>query len=129
MPDANAVAQKLMDDAMDCFNRGDVKGLVALYAPDAIDVGPDGAVAIGAAAIERNTADMMDGPFKGAKGTATVDNARFLGSDVLLLQGMFNITAPGQPEQRLPYLGAARRVQGTWLFEAAMAMIPAGPPS
>jgi uncharacterized protein (TIGR02246 family) len=122
--DAMQAANKLMTDVVACFNRADVKCMIGFYTADAIDIDTDGSVAKGKAAIEQHTAKAFAGPFKGAKATATVGSARMIRPDVMVLEGVFELTAPGQAAQRLIYLATATRTQGRWLVDASMGAVP-----
>ena len=122
--DAMQAANKLMADVVACFNRADVKCMVGFYTADAIDIDADGSVAKGKAAIEQHTVQGFAGPFKGAKATATVRSARMVRPDVLVFEGAFEFTAPGQVAQRLIYLATATRTQGRWLVDASMGAVP-----
>ena len=46
-------AQKLVDDYTAAFNKGDAKGVTALYAANGTRLGPDGILIAGRAAIDR----------------------------------------------------------------------------
>jgi hypothetical protein len=59
--------QRLADLYQSAFNKSDVKSIMALYAPDAMRLGPDGQLLKGHAAIEKGYVDSFSGPLKGSK--------------------------------------------------------------
>ena len=122
--EAMEAAKRLMADVVACFNQADVKCMMAFYTADAIDIDTDGSVAKGKSAIEQHAAQAFAGPFKGAKATATVGSARMIRPDVMVFEGVFEFSQPGQAAQRLIYIGTATRTQGRWLVEAAMGAVP-----
>ena len=59
-------AQKIIDQYIAAFNKGDAKGVAALYTADATRVGPDGQLLTGRAAVEKSYADGFAGAIKGS---------------------------------------------------------------
>jgi uncharacterized protein (TIGR02246 family) len=102
MPDAEM--QKLADEYMQAWAKGDAKGVAAVYAADAIRVGPDGALVLGRAAIEKGYAEAFAGPWKGSKIAITLGQMRRAGPDVFVGEGTYQVTG-GNPPAGMPTSG------------------------
>lgn len=82
-------AQKVADDYIAVFNKGDAKGVAALYTPDATRLGPDGQLLKGRAAVEKAYVDGFAGTLKGAKLTIDVMSTQVVTPDVKVIEGRF----------------------------------------
>lgn len=116
--------QKLADQYQSAFNKGDSKGLAALYTADALRVTPTGNLVAGRAAIEENYAANLAGPFKGAKLTLTPGRTQLLKPDVALIEGTFDIAGAAPLKGR--YLNTIVREGGQWRL-ASTVTVPAAP--
>ncbi|HET7219640.1 MAG TPA: SgcJ/EcaC family oxidoreductase [Vicinamibacterales bacterium] len=117
--------QKLADQYMAAYNKGDAKGVAALYTADAVRVGPDGQLLKGRAAIEKSYADAFAGSGKGSKLTITVGGSQAVTQDVKMMDGRFNATGGTKPGSGR-YVNTIVRQGSTWLL-ASVVTIPDPP--
>jgi uncharacterized protein (TIGR02246 family) len=110
-PDEAANISKSQVDAyVNAFNKGDAKGIAALYAEDAQHTSNEGAAMIGRAAVLEN----MTGYFaknQGATLTIEVESARFLTPDVLLEKGFATVN-----DETTRYVCSYVKKDGTWVI-------------
>ena len=116
--------QKVMDAFTAAYNKGDAAGIGAIYAEDALRVGPDGTVMSGRAAVQQNYGAALAGPMKGASIKLTAIESRQLTSDIHVVVGTFDITGGPQPVSG-KYINTLVRKDGKWHIAANMAMRPA----
>ena len=69
------------------WNAGDVRSLVAAFAPEAVVVNPLGQVARGQAEIERVMHAFLSGPARGSTHNSTVFRVEFVTDDVAVVDG------------------------------------------
>ncbi len=117
--------QKLTDEYQAAFNKGDAKALGALYAADALRVGPDGQLLTGRAAIEKNHADNLAGPSKGTKLTLRPGRTQTLTADVALAEGTYEVTGGSAPAKGR-YLNTLVRQSGQWRLASVVAIPETG---
>jgi uncharacterized protein (TIGR02246 family) len=123
--DVNAAVRKVVADYVALCNKGDARGMAALYTEDAvwIDASPDGIDrTVSRPAIEKQLAAALAGPFKGAKCTLSVVSARAAKPDVALAEGTYVFEAPGQPPMKGMWLNVAVLRGGKWLIAHEMAV-------
>jgi uncharacterized protein (TIGR02246 family) len=124
---------KMLDDAwVKAAKAGDLEGLVALYAPDAVLYPPDMMEARGSAAIRKALADLL------ASGKITdmnVAGTYHTSGDLSISVGRVTLTmAPkgGGAPVKMEVRGTtvARRIGGKWLIvvDHASVPLPPGPP-
>ena len=123
---ADAEMQKLTDQYVAAFNKGDVKALGALHTADAIRVTQTGELIVGRVAIEQDFTTGLAGPFKGAKLTVTPGKVQSLSADVRLSEGTYQVTAGGTALKGR-FLNTLVRQGGQWRL-ASMATISTTPP-
>ena len=116
--------QKLADQYQAAFNKGDSKGLAALYTADALRVTPTGNLVASRAAIEKDYAANLAGAFKGAKLTLTPGRTQLLKPDVALIEGTFDVAGATAIKGR--YLNTIVREGGQWRL-ASVVTVPAAP--
>ena len=117
-------AQKLADQFTAAFNKGDAKGLTALYAVNGTSPGPAGTLIAGRAAIEKNYADGFAGPLKGATLTLEPGATHVVTPDVKIMEGRFTTTGLATIKGR--YVNTIVRQAKTWLL-ASLVTIPDPP--
>ena len=117
--------QKLADQYMAAFNKGDAKGVAALYTTEAVRIGPDGQLLTGRAAVEKTYVDAFAGAAKGAKLTITVGSSHVVTPDVKIMEGRFNSTGGTNPGGGR-YVNTIVRQSGSWLL-ASVVTIPDPP--
>ena len=107
-------------------NRGDAKALAALHTTNAIRIGADGQLLTGRAAIEKSLAAGFSGPMKGAKLTLRSGRAEQVTSDVRVIEGTYEFSAPGMGSLRGKYVNTVVREGGQWRL-ASVAAVPDSP--
>lgn len=123
---------KLVADWSAAFGRGDAKALGSLYTDNAIRVSPDGGTVLGRAAIEKEFADLLAGPWKGATIKILVGSVQPLGPDTSAAEGTYEVTPKGPDGKALPpvkgrYLNTMVKKNGTWVLSSNAAVLPAPP--
>jgi len=117
-------AQKLVDDYTAAFNKGDAKGVTALYAANGTRLGPDGILIAGRAAIEKNYADAFAGPLKGSTLTLQQGATHVVTPELKIIEGRF--TATGLAPVKGRYVNTVVRQGKAWLL-ASVVTIPDPP--
>ena len=117
--------QKIADQYTAAFNKGDAKGVAALYTTSAVRMGPDGQLHMGRAAIEKAYTDAFAGPTKGATLTITVGSSQVVTPDVKIMEGTYRTTGGTNPGGGR-YVNTMARQGGTWLL-ASVVTIPDPP--
>ena len=120
----DADAQKLADDYQAAFNKGDVKSIMALYAPDAMRLGPDGTLLKGNAAIEKGYTEGFAGPLKGATLTLQQGGTQVHSADVKVIEGRYSTAGPAPLSGR--YVNTIVKKGGGWKL-ATVVTIPDPP--
>ena len=122
---------KVVDDAwVKAANAGNVDGLVALYAPDAVLYTPDSMEARGTAAIRALYTEMFAA---NAVSNASITSTYETSGDLSTGWGTATLTmtpkAGGSPQiMTVRVTAVARRINGKWLYVADHASVPVGPP-
>ena len=120
--DAKAEADRLTSESASVFNSGDAAAMAALFAPEATvglsTTGPDGTkpagkVSRGRDEIEVFYRQVFEGPNQ-VQGQNTVDYARFIRPDLLILTGRFAMTADGKPLPPVTFTEVYRKTGDTW---------------
>jgi uncharacterized protein (TIGR02246 family) len=94
------------------FNRQDLDALLALYAPDAVMVRPDGSLATGLDAIRQELSDVLGTNGQMSLRTRYVHEA----GDVALLSCEWTLTAGDQTMGAVTAEVARRQPDGSWLY-------------
>jgi uncharacterized protein (TIGR02246 family) len=127
---ADAELQKLADEFVQAWAKGDAKAIAAMHTEDAIRIPGDGQVLAGRAAIEKAFAEGLSGIWRGSKLTITAGQSKQLAPNVQVAEGRYQITG-GTPPAGAPtsgqYLNSLVRQGGRWLL-ASSAIIPPPPP-
>jgi uncharacterized protein (TIGR02246 family) len=94
------------------FNRQDLEGLVALYAPDAVMARPDGSLATGLDAVRQELSGVL-----GTHGQMAMRTRYVLAADDLaLLSSEWTLTASDQTMSAVSTEVARRQPDGGWLY-------------
>ncbi len=117
-------AQKIIDQYIAAFNKGDAKGVAALYTTDATRLGPDGQLLTGRAAIEKSYTDGFAGPLKGSALTIQQGRNQVVTPDVKIMEGRFATSGAAGVKGR--YVNTSVRQGGAWLL-ASVVTIPDQP--
>jgi uncharacterized protein (TIGR02246 family) len=126
-----AELRRLAESYAQAWAKGDARAVAALYASDAIRVGPEGGTAIGRAKIEQALTSAINGPYRGSKITITYGVTNRAAQDAYVSEGMFSIAGgipPAGVATRGRFLQTLVRVSGHWLI-AADGAIPAPRPA
>jgi uncharacterized protein (TIGR02246 family) len=120
-------AQKLADQYTAAFNKGDAKGLAALYTADALRLGPDGQLITGRTAIEKSYVDGFAGALKGTTLTLQLGRSQAVTQDVKVMEGRFATSGAAGIKGR--YINTiARRPGGVWLLASVVTIPDAAAP-
>ena len=113
---------------IDAFNKGDAKAVAAFWTPDGDYIDEAGKQIKGRAAIEK-LYDKVFAAMKGAKLTVTVTSTKMVGTDVLLEDGISEVTpANGDPTTSTRFSAVLVKKAGEWYFESVRESL-ASPPS
>jgi uncharacterized protein (TIGR02246 family) len=82
---AQAPVRALLNELVAAYNRGDLSGASALFAPDGDMIAGDGTLVSTRAAIERFLSDLHAKLPKGTQFVAAITNVRFAGPDVAVV--------------------------------------------
>jgi ketosteroid isomerase-like protein len=94
------------------FNRQDLEGLVALYAPDAVMARPDGSLATGLDAVRQELSGVL-----GTNGQMTMRTRYVMeAGDLALLSSEWTLTAGDQTMSAVSTEVARRQPGGGWLY-------------
>jgi uncharacterized protein (TIGR02246 family) len=119
-------AQKIIDQYTAAFNKGDAKGVAALYTADATRVGPDGQLLTGRAAVEKSYADGFAGAIKGSTLSIQQGRVQVVTPDVKIMEGRFATTGAAGVKGR--YVNTAVRQGGAWLLASVVTILDPPPP-
>ena len=115
-------AQKLADQYSAAFNKADAKAIVALYAPAATRLGPDGQLITGHAAIEKAYVDGFAGALKGTKLTLQQGQTQAVTPDVKVMEGRFSVDG-GIAPLKGRYVNTIVRQGGRWLLASVVTIV------
>jgi uncharacterized protein (TIGR02246 family) len=102
---ANQEIRKQLAVVQSTFNKQDVAGLVAVYAPDGDVMINDGPYRAGTAGLMKGTRDDFAANPKGLQISLTVTDVRFVSADVAVASTRAHFNLPEVPDDR-----------GTWIF-------------
>lgn len=122
----DADMDRLVQQYMSAWNKGDANALAALYAENAMRTAPDQMV-VGKQAIQAFHAKNLAGEAKGTRLTVKPGRTQSVDADVRVQEGTWEITG-GTGPQRGRYLNTVVRQGGEWKI-AAIATIPETPPA
>ena len=123
---------KLAADWAAAFAKGDAKGLAGFYTENAVRVTPEGGIVVGRAAIEKEFAAAIAGPWKGAKIAIHVGSIQHLAADSAVNDGTYEVTGTGPDgkpmTQKGSYLNTIVKKGGAWVIAGNAAVLPPAPP-
>lgn len=115
---AEAPVRALLNELVAAYNRGDLSGASALFAPDGDMIAGDGTLVSTRAAIERFLSDLHAKLPKGTQFVAAITNVRFAGPDVAVLTTEGGWQFPDETAVSAKNKGiqsaVAMRQNGTW---------------
>jgi uncharacterized protein (TIGR02246 family) len=123
--------QKLEDNYVRAYNRGDAKALAAVFTKDATILNSAGDVLKGRAAIEKGLTRAFAGPSKGAKLVNAPLGTRAVAPGVVVTHGTARTTGGGgsQEEHTFAYTKVLVRQGKQWRVAAAQFAVPTSPPA
>ncbi len=115
---SEAPVRALVNQMFEAYNRGDVSGASARFAPDGDMVAGDGTVVSTRAGIERFLSDLRAQLPNGTQFIATITNVRFAGPDVAIVMTDGGWRFPDEKEisdkNRGTQVAVAIRQKGEW---------------
>lgn len=114
-----AELRRLADSYAQAWAKGDAKALTALYAPEAIRIGPEGGTAVGRAKIEQALSQALNGPYRASKIRVTYGQTTRATQDAYVSEGTF-LVGGGMTPKGIPthgrFLQTLVRVSGRWFI-------------
>jgi len=125
---------KLAADWAAAFAKGDAKALAALYTENAVRMTPEGGTVVGRAAIEKEFATSVAGPWRGAKIAIKVGSTHSVGTDVAVNEGTWEVSGATGPDGKPlslkgNYVNTIVKRGGNWMIVSNAAAPPAPAPS
>jgi uncharacterized protein (TIGR02246 family) len=123
--------KKLDDQFLKAFNAGDIDGLVALYADDAVIYPPDAFMVKGKDAIRANWKSFY-AQFKVSN--ATITDAKYIDMDDksvgwgIVEATMTPVAGGAQMPMKARFTSISEKRDGKWLYIVDHASMPMGPP-
>ena len=116
-------------DYVTAFNKGDAKGLAALWSPEAVYTDPaSGEQVVGREAIQQQFASIFESD-AGAKLTATTESIEFVSPNVAIEKGSAVVESPNADAETSQYSAVYVRRDGKWLLDRITEEITAEPHS
>jgi uncharacterized protein (TIGR02246 family) len=121
--------EKLAADWAAAFAKGDAKALAGFYTENAVRMTAEGGTVIGRAAIEKEFAANVAGPWKGARIAIKVGSTHTVGTDIAVNEGTWEVsgaTGPdGKPTMlRGNYLNTIIKKGNAWVIASNAAAPP-----
>ena len=122
--------EKLAADWAAAFAKGDAKTLAGFYTENAVRMTPEGGTAVGRAAIEKEFAANVAGPWKGAKIAIKVGSTQPVGPDIAVNEGTWEVSGATGPDGKPMtlkggYLNTIVKKSGAWMIASNAAAPPA----
>lgn len=124
---------KLAADWAAAFAKGDAKTLAGYYTDNAVRMTPEAGTVVGRAAIEKEFAANMAGPWKGAKITIRLGSTQPVGADIAVNEGTWEVSGATGPDGKPltlkgNYLNTIVKKGGVWMIASNAAAPPAPAP-
>ena len=125
---------KLAADWAAAFGKGDAKTLASFYTENAVRMTPEGGTVIGRAAIEKEFAANLAGPWKGAKIAIKIGSTHTVGADISVNEGTWEVSGATGPDGkpmtlRGNYVNTIVKKGGAWVIASNAATPPAPTPA
>lgn len=109
--------RKAVESYVASFNKGDAKGLAALWTPEAVYTNPlSGEQSVGRAAIEKQFAGIF-AEDKRVRLEATTNSIQFISPGVAIEQGTAKLIVPDQAPEESEYSAIYLKRDGEWLLD------------
>jgi len=124
---------KLAADWAAAFAKGDAKTLASFYTENAVRMTPEAGTVVGRAAIEKEFAANIAGPWKGAKIAIKLGSTRPVGTDIAVNEGTWEVSGATGPDGKPMslkgnYLNTIVKKGGVWMIASNAAAPPAPAP-
>lgn len=125
---------KLAADWAAAFAKGDAKALAGFYTDSAIRMTPEGGTVVGRAAIEKEFATNIAGPWKGAKIAIKVGSTQPVGADIAVNEGTWEVMGATGPDGKPlalkgNYVNTIVKKAGAWMIASNAAAPPTPAPT
>jgi uncharacterized protein (TIGR02246 family) len=126
---SDAEMQKLADQFVAAWNKGDAKTLASMFAAEGIRIAADGQRSVGRNEIQKGLEQSFAGPAKNSKLTVRQGQTSQITPDVRVVEGTYEVALgepsapPDRPGLKGRFLNTVVRQDGRWLL-AANAAIP-----
>jgi uncharacterized protein (TIGR02246 family) len=124
---------KLAADWAAAFAKGDAKALAGFYTENAVRMTPEAGTVVGRAAIEKEFAANIAGPWKGAKIVIKVGSTQPVGADIAVNEGTWEVAGTGPDGKPMTlkgnYLNTIVKKGGAWVIASNAAAPPAPAPA
>lgn len=125
---------KLAADWAAAFAKGDAKTLAGFYTDNAVRMTPEAGTVIGRAAIEKEFAANVTGPWKGAKIAIKVGSTQSVGTDIAVNEGTWEVSGATGPDGKPMmlkgnYVNTIVKKGGAWMIASNAAAPPAPAPA
>jgi uncharacterized protein (TIGR02246 family) len=124
----DADVDRLVQQYVSAWNKGDVKALVALFADNAMRSGEPDQIRVGKQEIEQFYTQNFAGPGKGTTLVVNQGRTQAIGNDVRVQEGTWRLKGAKEGPQGGRYVNTMVRQDGTWRV-AALVTIPDVPPA
>jgi len=122
--------EKLAADWTAAFAKGDARALAGFYTEDAVRVTQEGGVVLGRAAIEKEFAANIAGPWKGAKIAIKIGSTQAMSADIAVNEGTWEVSGTGPDGKPMTlngnYVNTLVKKAGAWVI-ASNAAVPVAP--
>jgi uncharacterized protein (TIGR02246 family) len=105
---------KLLEQYQMAWNKGDAKGLAALYTQTALRLPPEGPAVSGRAAIEKLFVQNFQGAWKGTKLTLKAVRTQEVAPNVRIQEGTYEVAGGADGPQRGRYMNTVVREGNDW---------------
>jgi uncharacterized protein (TIGR02246 family) len=123
-----AAIKAVATNYMAAWAKADAAAISNIFTTDGLDIGADGAMSVGRAAILKASTEALAGPFKGSTLVITTGPVSFLKPDVALAHGTYKVSAGGKVVAEGHWMGVDVKTAGGWQIRALEALIPPPPP-
>ena len=121
---------KLAADWSAAFAKGDAKTLAGFYTENAVRMTPEAGTVVGRAAIEKEFAANVAGPWKGAKIAIKIGSTQAVGTDIAVNEGTWEVSGATGPDGKPltlkgNYVNTIVKKGGAWMIASNAAAPPA----
>src|SRR5262245_9015479 len=126
LEDENMI-RKWMSDYIECWNNHDARALSLLFEEDADFIGASGGLIKGRSEIEKLMAEELSSVLREWTLSASIEDIRFLKSDIAVANGAYEATGIGSNAQAAPLKGLHTSIMckkgETWMCVGARSIV------